>query len=413
MRRSSKAAGLTLTILAMAVAVAGGCGSEGSDRIATAAPQRLGVAEDVLQDVGLQYYWHGVQKATLLGNERIQRVLLIDDVLYLVTDTSTLVAIDAAKGIEKWRVRVSLAGHRIYDPTHQTLQLREELWHDTVNPAPDPSAFPAKKTTVINDLVHMLVIDRDSGKILRDIEFTKGAATQGGVCDNRRFYIPGIPRMLYSYDLMIGKAIWWEPYDGVANVPIRFFQNRVYVGTSAGTMNCFAIGSTGTRRWTVDYDSAIHTPFQVGPRGLFFSTGRQIRGLEPIHGMMLWEPVHVNGEIEVPLQLSDTTLYQYVTGDALYAVNLVTGEVRWTLESGRQVLAVMSGKAYILDAKKTLNIVNEITGDVEASVSMSGFDFFASNTQVPGIYAVSQQGQVYCIRPLEAGRLTAEMLQSN
>jgi hypothetical protein len=71
----------------------------------------------------------------------------------------------------------------------------------------------------------------------------------------------------------------------------------------------------------------------------------------------------------------------------------------------------MDGQAYVIDTANKLNVVNEITGEVTASLEMMGFDFFVPNTRTPAIYAGSTNGQIYCIRKSDAGQLTAEMLQ--
>ncbi|MBS3821298.1 MAG: PQQ-binding-like beta-propeller repeat protein, partial [Phycisphaerae bacterium] len=358
--------------------------------------------------------WYAHQQVPLAPGETIQRLVLLDDNLYVMTDQAALIAVDAAVGKQRWRVTVSLAGRKVYTPSHvDNMPLREEVWTDTVAKAPEAEQFPRINAVAVNDLAHMLLIERESGKIYRDIKFDRTSATNAGVCDEERFYYPGLDNMCNCYNLMLGQVIWWQSYTGLAEVPLRTYAGRVYVGTSDGRMQCMTGGSVGIRKWTLTFDRPILAPFHVGPRGLFFAVGNQVRAHDAISGLKLWEPVYVDGVIEDGMQLSGTTLYQHARGDGLYAINLTNGEVRWHRPGGWMVLAVMDGQAYVLDTDANLHVMNEITGEVTASVPMARFDFFVPNTQSPAIYAATRSGQIYCIRKSDAGRLTAEMLQQD
>lgn len=410
-KRSQAAREMVLLSAGLVMAVLGGCGHRGENLAPAVTPECICVRESALQEMGLQYYWHAGQRVALSADDSVKRMLLLDEHLYLMTEKSRLLAVDASVGREKWRVSVSFKDNGVYPPTHQTLQMSPTVWRNTVMDPPEPTEFKPVDATIINDLAHMLVIDRASGEILRDTEFVQSTATTAGLCDRTHFYLPGMADMLYAIDLTIGQAVWSLAYEGLASVPIRSYGDRVYVGTIEGQMSCFVVGSAGERRWSIDYDSAILAPFTVDARGLFFATGRKIRALDRTTGLSLWEPVHVEGEIHDAMQLSDTTLYQHAQGDGLYAVNLATGDVRWKMENGKTVVAIMDGQAYVIDTANKLNVVNEITGEVTASLEMMGFDFFVPNTRTPAIYAGSTNGQIYCIRKSDAGQLTAEMLQ--
>jgi outer membrane protein assembly factor BamB len=388
-----------------------GCSEE---VVRTETREQLHVNETMLGEAGLAYYWHASQQVPLAPGETIDRLILLDENLYVMTDRAALIAVDAAVGKQRWRVTVSLAGRKVYAPSHiDNIPLREEVWTDTVTDPPDAKQFPRINAVVVNDLAHMLLIDRESGKIHRDIKFDRTSATNAGVCDEERFYYPGLDTMCNCVNLMIGQVIWWQSYTGLADVPLRTYAGHVYAGTNAGQMQCMTAGNVGMRKWTLKFDSPVVAPFHVGPKGLFFAVGNQVRAHDAISGVKLWEPVYVDGVIADAMQLSSTTIYQHARGDGLYAINLTSGEVRWHRPGGRKVLAVMDGQAYVLDTDENLHVMNEITGEITATVPMAGFDFFAANTQSPAIYAATRSGQIYCIRKSEAGRLTAEMLQQD
>jgi outer membrane protein assembly factor BamB len=346
-------------------------------------------------------------------DDAIERIDLLDENLYFATHSGLLIAIDAAVGTERWQRQVSREGREIFAPAHvDALRLRKEVWTDTVNEPPAPSGFDPVDVVAVNDLQHVMVIERRTGEIYRDEPFSFTKATSGGVCDRERFYYPGLNNTCVAKDLMLGEAVWWLSYDGLADVPIRYHADHAFVGTTDGQMKCIAGGPVGEHAWAKTFDGAILTPFHVDARGLFFAAGQQIRGHEPMTGLKLWEPVYVEGTIDGPMQLSQNTLYQYARGDGLYAINFVTGELRWKLPKGRKVLAVMDGMAYIIDENKTLHVTNEITGEVVATALLREFDYFVGNTTAPAIYAATRHGQFFCIRKQDAGRLTPEMMQS-
>jgi outer membrane protein assembly factor BamB len=112
-----------------------------------------------------------------------------------------------------------------------------------------------------------------------------------------------------------------------------------------------------------------------------------------------------------PTQLSELTIFQYVRQDGLYAVNLANGKVRWKMPEGRKVVAIMKGTVYVLDKNKNLRMVNEITGKGDRYVPLSGFQHYAANVKAPAVYVATDDGEVFCIRKKDAGRLTAEMLR--
>jgi hypothetical protein len=71
----------------------------------------------------------------------------------------------------------------------------------------------------------------------------------------------------------------------------------------------------------------------------------------------------------------------------------------------------MSRNVYLRDNRNRILVVDEILGETKASVQMPVSHLLTANTTAPGIYGASRDGDLYCIRTLDAGHITAEMLR--
>jgi len=136
-----------------------------------------------------------------------------------------------------------------------------------------------------------------------------------------------------------------------------------------------------------------------------------VYAFEPYSGRKLWEPFITEGQCKEPIQVSDSTIFQYATNDRLYAINITNGKKRWDMFDGRKVLAVMDGEAFVLDKSNKMLIVDEITGKTKTVVPMTGFDLFLANATAQAIYTATRDGRLFCIRKLKAGHLNPEMLR--
>ena len=78
---------------------------------------------------------------------------------------------------------------------------------------------------------------------------------------------------------------------------------------------------------------------------------------------------------------------------------------------GRQVAnGILDRDVCVLDKDRTLQIVDITRGDLKAKVSLAKLSLFAPNVDGRGVYAATSDGKLYCVRPLDAGTMTADML---
>lgn len=391
-----------LSLLAVCAALIG-CGN----------PKPALVAPQVLAKHDLQYYWQ--IQAPLECGETVQRLYRLDENLYLLTSRNRLVAIDAMRGLLKWSREVAAPTERVYRPVHiDKLAIREcvpgvgEILGD-VNKEP----LVPFDAVLINTLSRVMVMDRSTGKLYRNIPLDF-AANSSGSTDGSSFYV-GSSRGHYSA-IRINEALhrWTLSTGEMITAGVEYFSGRVYVGSLNGTMRSAMVDGVGKLAWTQCTNGPISADFVVDSRGVFMANeDNRIYAFDTFSGRLLWEqPVVMQGPARTPIQVGENTLFQVAQGEALYAVDLAKGAIRWKNPCAREVMALMDGMAYLRDKGDYLVMVNEMTGKESGRLPMSGFDVFLPNTKASALYASSADGRVACIRKISAGYLTPELLKA-
>ncbi|MCK4275764.1 MAG: PQQ-binding-like beta-propeller repeat protein, partial [Phycisphaerae bacterium] len=196
--------------------------------------------------------------------------------------------------------------------------------------------------------------------------------------------------------------------------PIEYHAGHIYVASQDGSLYAAQAGRMNNIIWRRPLPAPITAGFGVDDRGCFVPCeDNRIYALNALTGEPLWDPFICEGHLLEPIQVGVSTLFQRAEGDKFYALNLANGRLRWTRPAGRLILAVISGKAYLLDDTGALQVVDEVLGSVSASLPLTGMELFAANTTAPAIYVGNREGYLFCIRPRRAGRLTAQMLEKS
>lgn len=369
------------------------------------------VHPDVLAGAGLQYYWH--QALDLPDGEEIDRLWLLDENLYCLTDRNRLLAVDAARGLLKWSYVVADPGQTVFPPTHsdqvplsdKVEGIAEMLSTEQREPPPPFDAV------LINTLSNVVVLNRANGVCKRDIRFSFAAHT-GGAAHGLFFYVCSARGWYYAIRLPEAIVGWWLTTDDIISAPPVFYNSRLYVAGEDGGLYANDVGTKGRRIWRQQMIGPVTAPFHVDARGCFIPCeDRRIYAFDALTGAPLWEPFVCEGPLRCGVQVGANTLFQYADRDQLYAINLVNGAKRWSRPDGRRVLTVIDGTVYLLDDAGKLLVLDEVTGTLMTSLPLTGMELFASNVKAPAVYTATRDGQVFCIRLLTAGYLTTDDLK--
>jgi outer membrane protein assembly factor BamB len=400
---------ITLGIVAGMLVLAGGC-DNGNGPEAT-------LTADVLAKAQLEYYWGPRDVAQAVGfeeGETVQQVYLLDENLYLMTDLHRLIAVNAANGTVKWAKVVAPADHDIFAPVHADnvtlpINLPGAVAISDPSQAGELVTFDA---VILNTISNMLVLDRSNGRVIRNIDLPF-AATAGGATDGVNYYVPSTFGLYRAVTLREGIAIWSNAADGTVVVPPQTLGRRVYVASTGQTVRAIDSQAGNEVRWVKPTMGPVRAPFEVDSRGVFVAdTFGRVYAYEPYVGTPLWDyPLVTNGQCYSPTQLGDNSVFQYSRDDQFYAIDITRGEPRWTMKEGRKVLALIDQMVYLLDDQGYLRLVNEMTGEQQARLPLTGFDLHAANVSGSGAFVANSDGKIALIRPQGAAYLTEEALR--
>lgn len=372
------------------------------------------VAPAVLAESSLRYYWKC--KVELEDGEAIRQIWRLDENIYALTSANRLIAIDAARGTYKWSYPIGNKAQTVFAPCHadKVVVPKSTGIAELVTPNPKNRLKPFN-AVIINTVSYVLMINRDTGKVVRKFDFDFVANTPGS-SDGVHFYVASVKGWYYAIRLSEGLSQWTMATGDVITARPRVFNNKLYIASQDGKFYAINPDKTKDRHaWTQLTDAALSADFSVDARGCFVpSQDYRLYAYDNLTGTELWKFV-TEGPLRAAVQVGGQTVFQYAWRDRFYAIDLANGRERWQLPEGRTVLAVarIDNQPYVmvLTDERQLLLVNEILGKVEKSFPMTGLDLFVANAVKPAVYAATADGNFVCITPESVKHLTPEMLK--
>ena len=416
-----RATALLLTIATMCVFLTGcqptGPAEETSKPVAAAPSGPTDV--ELLAELGLRYYWE--LPLELDDYDRIGRLYQIDENVYALTEMNQLVAVSARTGVTQWRHDVTTPGLTVFDPVHaDEIPLPKTVVgiEGVLDPSKAVDVLPVN-LVMINTITGLTVLNRETGMVMRslsDVPFRFAANTSGST-DGTSFFVGAASGEVTAMRFAEGIRGWFVTTDEMISAPPAYYNNQVYVGSrEQGQYKFFAIQFNPETRiqWSQVIGGHVIAPFYVGPRGCYVACDdMRIYAFDPLSGQNLWEqPFTCRGPARTAIQVAEQTVFQYADNDRLYAIHLFTGEKRWDMVDGRSVLAVMDQNVYVLDKDRNILVVDEMSGEVSATIDMTRYDLFVPNTTTPAIFVGTREGELRCIRRASDGHLRADDLRS-
>lgn len=398
---------VSFAILAGVMAMAAGC--------TTSAPTSPSVVHpDVLAKAGLQYYWQ--MKVSLQPCESVSRMYKMDENVYLLTNLNRLICVDAQRGVSKWAQPIAPADQRLYRPCHAekaSLTASPASLEQMLKPAEIPAADLMNfRPVLINTVERLVVLDRDNGRIVRDVKLGFSANT-GGASDGESFFVGTSSGQYYCVRLLDCVTLWNMYSGGMMIAPPAYYSGVVYVGGSDGILRATLAAKRPREEWVKYLGGPVTAKMTVDDRGCFVSCeDNRLYVFDAITGAKRsgWDqPFICQGPLKEPAQVGTTSVFQYAKGDRFYAINLVNAKKRWDMRDGRAVLGIIDGNVCVLDSHNNLRMVEEVVGTPRFSLPLSGYDLYAGNTG-DSIYVANRNGRLACIRGVSAGPLTSEVM---
>ena len=370
------------------------------------------VHREVLAKADLDYYW--AAGLPLGDDEVIEKLYLLDENIYCLSNENRLYAVDAARGRLKWFHSIGKAADTVFRPCHtDKLAISEEpaTVHEMMGWRA-PERVQVFDAVLVNTASELLVFDRMTGRLYRTIPFKDFVASCGGATDGSSFYVGSTSGRYHSMRLNEAVKTWSLSAGKLIIAPVGYYNGLVFVAGGDKSLYTARTGRVGKEGWRRRMDGLLSAAFSVDDRGCFVPCeDNRLYAIDPVTGGDLWESTYIcEGPLRQDVQVAARTVFQYASGDGLHAIDLVNGTKRWHMPEGRRLLTVMDRAAYVLDDRGRLLVVDEILGEVKRTLALTGFDLLVDNVRAPAIYGAAKDGRLFCLRPRGSGRLTQEAL---
>ena len=184
------------------------------------------------------------------------------------------------------------------------------------------------------------------------------------------------------------------------------FDKMIYIGGEDGRI--YAVYPDRAPVWPLEggvylTSGSIVADIQADETGVYVaSTDSKLYCVHRASGKTQWQ--YFGGSaLNTPPELTETTVYQYVRGRGVVAIDKTGGqfnrEARWAVGNATQFLAEDDANTYLRRRDGAIMAVDRATGK-EKFRSRGTFDVFASNTGDNTIFAARKTGQVLAIRPV-------------
>jgi outer membrane protein assembly factor BamB len=181
-----------------------------------------------------------------------------------------------------------------------------------------------------------------------------------------------------------GELLWRSALGAALVLPPAAGLDRIYVGLEGGQLVALDLAS-GTKTWSRTLPGRITGVKAIDGQLIVGTTGNAVFSLDLASGRQRWR-WRVGGDVAGPAASDDRRVYFAARDNVLRAVDLRSGNLRWTAElpsrpvGGPQVLA---GRV-VVPLSTTVGIFDPETGKPETEVTVAGEMRSAPHLRVDG-----------------------------
>ena len=326
---------------------------------------------------GLDYFWRDF----LAPDDQVSKAFLAHKRLYVETKNYTLYSYDDRTGVRKW-----------------AYQMNNSLNYGVV--------YDTDQKDILYILVEniMIALDYDTGvrKWKRPLPFSISSEP---VVDRLNFYAGASDMRLYALDKTTFYENWHFTTGSFVLSHPYIKDNFVYFGSNDGNVYCLGIGE-GELAWKYP----TQRPVSAGVVGAedFIYVGSQDYNLYCLHTLfqgrqdkqVKWSYPTGSMILEDPL-LIGKTVFVKTRDNGIFALDRDTGGLKWHLKDGRQFLMLGKRKAYILNDKYEIQVLDNETGMKYFRINVLDFDVFVINETSDILFLVKSGSHILALK--EAG----------
>ncbi|GEM_PF-695108 len=338
------------------------------------------ISDDALYEVGLAKSWQ-LQLGLDCGQCLVD-AFLVDDQLYFPTNDGYVFAIDAITGATRWMRQITAEGYRVSRPAQ----------------AGERTIFATPSTvTQVNKIT-------GEGISQMALRFPAGS---GPVSDGERFFLGGVNRRLYAFDVLDPVHTWRVTANGaITATPL------VYKRPGTNAMNVFFASIDGTVYSATAYNKTLcwvartygplDSDLAVNDLGVYVPCLDQSLYLFDLpFGELKWR-VRLSSPLREPPVLTGGAAYQYSADDGLVAIDTVSiavdERIKWRLPNGRMLLTTDEQRVFVLSTEGNILTVDVHTGEVLHGIATPGLTLGVPNPGRATIFVASPDGRVFCAR---------------
>lgn len=353
--------------------------------VAFASPAARGgiplVNETDLAEAGMVSYWRA--DLPLAAGDTVHEGYLVDDALYVITDSGTVFALTAAEGLIRWAEKVTEPDYTIYRPTHA-------LQKDGAGPVVIPT------TAVI------YVYDRFSGDRIQgftpDFPISGSAVAVGtnlftGSSDARFYSLlrwnPATCRPMKLWEVATGGPITASPiYYGGGLLLFASHDGSVY--------SCFSRDKE--LNWTYKVGGSIFGDMAIDDQSVFVaSSNRSLYKLDLRTGQFQWRFRMPRPLYEGPV-VTAQTVYQYCSSNGIIAIETSDGREKWRIEDAVALSAHTPNGDVLFTSDRKLLLVDHQTGKIKQKMGTSGVIGTVRNVEGSAVFVLGKSGAVECLQ---------------
>ncbi|MCB9849922.1 MAG: PQQ-binding-like beta-propeller repeat protein [Phycisphaerales bacterium] len=321
---------------------------------------------------------------------------VLDDTLYITTDSGDVHAIHAGAGLSRWAQNIAESVYQIFPPTHSVTASGTPL-------------------VVFSTSPRTLVIDQVLGDVIADMPLEL-AATGSAVVSGERMFLGSADGHLYAMlwtDPRTSAAVrLWRVMAGgpVTGAPVLVNNgDDLIFASQSGSVYC-CTSAAKILNWQTPTGGPIMGDIVVdGPSVFVASTDRSLYRLDAISGSRRWRLRFPEPLNEGPI-VTGGLAFQYCEGEGITAVDAESGEKLWQVPEARGFVCRGIDHVLLVTADNDLLKIDSENGKTLARVDLPTNVVPVTNTRDDTIYLASHQGSLLCAKPAGTPHLTPQEL---
>lgn len=244
-------------------------------------------------------------------------------------------------------------------------------------------------------------VDKESGAIKWNKDFTTVTMKQEIILVNGNLYIAGTNKVLYKVDAATGNVVWQYAADGVFYCSPLYYQNKIFIGNDDTNLYCIN-DSDGSLEWATSFGERIFSTKPAGYQDLVLVLSKpwgKVVAVNVNSGDEVWQydvadPLHT-----IPI-IGDKAFFGNKDGNII-CINAASGSENWkvSIEGATYPRITTDGTfLYVTGGSNMLNTLDPNTGDIVWSFEGDGVTDTPVAIDDEAIYTVNDQsGELYRI----------------